>query len=39
MPGAWQAVEQILPESHVMLISDLALKANPYPTLYSSVKY
>jgi uncharacterized protein (TIGR03503 family) len=36
MPGPWQAVGQILPESQVMVISDLALKANPLPNIIFS---
>lgn len=36
MPGPWQAVGQILPESQVMVISDLALKADPLPKIIFS---
>ena len=36
MPGPWQAVGQILPESQVMVISDLALKADPLPNIIFS---
>jgi uncharacterized protein (TIGR03503 family) len=36
MPGPWQAVGQITPESQVMVISDLALYANPLPRIIFS---
>jgi uncharacterized protein (TIGR03503 family) len=36
MPGPWQAVGQISPESQVMVLSDLALKANPLPKIIFS---
>jgi uncharacterized protein (TIGR03503 family) len=36
MPGPWQAVGQISPESRVMVISDLALHANPLPMIIFS---
>jgi uncharacterized protein (TIGR03503 family) len=36
MPGPWQAVGQILPESQVMVISDLALHAASLPKIIFS---
>jgi uncharacterized protein (TIGR03503 family) len=36
MPGPWQAVGQISPESRVMVISDLALHADPLPNIIFS---
>jgi uncharacterized protein (TIGR03503 family) len=36
MPGPWQAVGQITPESRVMVISDLALHADPLPNIIFS---
>lgn len=36
MPGPWQAVGQITPESQVMVISDLALHADPLPNIIFS---
>lgn len=36
MPGPWQAVGQITPESRVMVISDLALHADPLPRIIFS---
>jgi uncharacterized protein (TIGR03503 family) len=36
MPGPWQAVGQISPESQVMVISDLALHADPLPNIIFS---
>lgn len=35
-PGPWQAVGQIVPNSRVMVISDLALHAEPLPTIIFS---
>jgi uncharacterized protein (TIGR03503 family) len=35
-PGPWQAVGQITPESRVMVISDLALHADPLPKMIFS---
>jgi uncharacterized protein (TIGR03503 family) len=35
-PGPWQAVGQITPESRVMVISGLALHADPLPTIIFS---
>ena len=35
-PGPWQAVGQIKPESRVMVISDLALHADPLPNIIFS---
>lgn len=35
-PGPWQAVGQITPESRVMVISDLALHADPLPKIIFS---
>lgn len=35
-PGPWQAVGQITPESRVMVISDLALHADPLPNMIFS---
>lgn len=35
-PGPWQAVGQITPESRVMVISDLALHADPLPDIIFS---
>jgi uncharacterized protein (TIGR03503 family) len=35
-PGPWQAVGQITPESRVMVISDLALHADPLPQMIFS---
>jgi uncharacterized protein (TIGR03503 family) len=35
-PGPWQAVGQITPESRVMVISDLALHAEPLPKMIFS---
>lgn len=36
VPGPWQAVGQVLPDSRVMVISDLELNAEPLPsTLFS----
>ncbi|WP_339725828.1 TIGR03503 family protein [uncultured Paraglaciecola sp.] len=35
-PGPWQAVGQITPESRVMVISDLALHADPLPAMIFS---
>ncbi|NDV90020.1 TIGR03503 family protein [Alteromonas sp. 345S023] len=32
MPGPWQAVGQVLPESRLMVVSDLQLIAEPLPT-------
>jgi uncharacterized protein (TIGR03503 family) len=36
MPGPWQAVGQISPDSRVMVISDLALHADPLPNIIFS---
>ena len=36
VPGPWQAVGQISPESRVMVISDLALHTNPLPNIIFS---
>ncbi len=36
MPGPWQAVGQISPESRVMVISELALHADPLPNIIFS---
>ena len=36
MPGPWQAVGQITPQSRVMVISDLALHADPLPNIIFS---
>ncbi|MFW8589756.1 TIGR03503 family protein [Glaciecola sp. 2405UD65-10] len=36
MPGPWQAVGNILPESKVMVIADITLKAEPIPDLVFS---
>ena len=36
MPGPWQAVGQILPESRVMVISELQLHADPLPKVIFS---
>jgi uncharacterized protein (TIGR03503 family) len=36
VPGPWQAVGQILPQSRVMVISDLALHADPLPNIIFS---
>jgi uncharacterized protein (TIGR03503 family) len=36
MPGPWQAVGQITPKSRVMVISDLALHADPLPSIIFS---
>ena len=36
MPGPWQAVGQITPESRVMVISNLALHADPLPNIIFS---
>ncbi|MCV2884007.1 TIGR03503 family protein [Aestuariibacter sp. AA17] len=36
MPGPWQAVGQILPESRVMVLSDLQLHAEPLPPILFS---
>mgnify|MGYP006073909593 FL=1 len=36
VPGPWQAVGQISPESRVMVISDLALHADPLPNIIFS---
>lgn len=35
-PGPWQAVGQILPDSRVMVISDLALHVEPLPSIIFS---
>jgi uncharacterized protein (TIGR03503 family) len=36
MPGPWQAVGNILPESRVMVLSDITLKADPLPDVIFS---
>lgn len=36
MPGPWQAVGNILPESRVMVLSDIMLKADPLPDVIFS---
>lgn len=36
MPGPWQAVGDILPESRVMVLSDIMLKADPLPEVIFS---
>lgn len=36
MPGPWQAVGDILPESRVMVLSDITLKADPLPDVIFS---
>lgn len=35
-PGPWQAIGQILPDSRVMVISDIALHADPLPKIIFS---
>jgi len=36
MPGPWQAIGQVLPESQVMVISDLVLQADSLPSIIFS---
>lgn len=36
MPGPWQAVGDILPESRVMVLSDISLQADPLPKVIFS---
>lgn len=36
MPGPWQAVGQMLPDSRVMVVSDIQLQADPLPSLLFS---
>jgi uncharacterized protein (TIGR03503 family) len=36
IPGPWQAIGQILPDSRVMIISDIALHAEPLPKIIFS---
>jgi len=36
MPGPWQAIGSILPESHIMVVSDVTIKVDPLPEVILS---
>jgi uncharacterized protein (TIGR03503 family) len=36
MPGPWQAIGDILPESHIMVVTDVTIKVDPLPEVILS---
>jgi len=36
MPGPWQAIGSILPESHIMVVTDVTIKVDPLPDVILS---
>jgi len=36
MPGPWQAIGNILPESHIMVVTDVTIKVDPLPDVILS---
>jgi uncharacterized protein (TIGR03503 family) len=36
MPGPWQAIGSILPESHIMVVTDVTIKVDPLPEVILS---